>query len=162
MARSKISSPTRDIITDDGSVLLSVVQGEQPHLEFTIGWLTNMTNFNVHARLIEGSNDWEGTKPTSVKTGGVKLLLSKDNGFIRGVNDGDNKFTVVIPYNVSAGMLPQPTPNKPVYMFIDLEIGEPGTGSDMDPIGEVATPDKQIWKPVRGLVEVVYSPTEGV
>ena len=162
MARSKISSPTRDIITDDGSVLLSVVQGEQPHLEFTIGWVTDLTNFNVHARLVEGDNDGEGTKPTSVKVGGVKLLLSKSNGFIRRVDDGDNKFTVVIPYNVSAGMLPQPTPNKSVYMFIDLEVGEPGTGSDINPIGGAATPDKQIWKPVRGLIEILYSPTEGV
>ena len=162
MARSKISSPTRDIITDDGSVLLSVVQGEQPHLEFTIGWLTNMNGFNVHARLVEGDNDGEGTKPTSVKTGGVKLLLSKSNGFIRGVDDGDNKFTVVIPYNVSTGMLPQPTPNKPVYMFIDLEVGEPGTGDSISPIGVAATPDKQVWKPVRGLIEILYSPTEGV
>ena len=162
MARSKISSPTRDIITDDGSVLLSVVQGEQPHLEFTIGWLTNMNGFNVHARLVEGDNDGEGTKPTSVKTGGVKLLLSKSNGFIRRVDDGDNKFIVVVPYNVSVGMVPQPTPNKPVYMFIDLEVGEPGTGSNTNPIGEAATPDKQIWKPVRGLIEILYSPTEGV
>ena len=162
MARSKISSPTRDIITDDGSVLLSVVQGEQPHLEFTIGWLTNMNDFNVHARLVEGDNDGEGTKPTSVKADGVKLLLSKSNGFIRRVDDGDNKFIVVVPYNASVGMVPQPTPNKPVYMFIDLEVGDPGTGSDINPIGEAATPDKQIWKPVRGLIEILYSPTEGV
>lgn len=43
MARSKINSASKDLITDDGSVLVSVVEGEQIHMDVTLNWLTNLT-----------------------------------------------------------------------------------------------------------------------
>lgn len=43
MPRTAIRAKSTDIITDDGSVLVSVVKGEQIHLTFTLGWLTDLT-----------------------------------------------------------------------------------------------------------------------
>ena len=56
---------------------------------------------------------------------------------------------MVLPETLIAGWSPQPSPNKPVYGYIDLEIRDTGVGTR-----------KQVWKPFRGLVEVRYSPTE--
>ena len=60
---------------------------------------------------------------------------------------------------LAAGFSPRPTPNAAVYAFIDVEIGEIGTGDVNDNPG-AAPPDKQVWKPIRGLVSIDYSPTE--
>jgi hypothetical protein len=45
-----------------------------------------------------------------------------------------------------------PFPDKPVYGFIDLRVTEPNTGIGF----------RQTWKPVQGLVEFNFSPTERV
>jgi hypothetical protein len=160
MARSKITGATKSLIDDDGAALISVARGEQPHIDIEISWLVNLTGYNVNARLVEGVNDQSGTKPTDVKVGGQVRGLTQTNGYIRNVNDGDNKFVMVIPWDIAANLSPQPTPENPVYMFIDLEVGEPGSGDATTPFGDASTPDLQVWKPLRGLVEILYSPTE--
>jgi len=45
----------------------------------------------------------------------------------------------------------QPTPNNPTYGWIGIEVRDSGVGSA-----------QQIWKPFRGLVEVLFSPSEEV
>lgn len=162
MARSKISSASKSLANDDGTVLFPVVNGEQLRTEFTLDWLTSLNGFNVHARIIEAVNDGAGTKPTEVKVGGVRRTLTISNGYIRDVDDGDNKFSVVIPWDIVSGFDPQPLPDRPVYAFIDIEVGEPGTGDITNPVGMPVAPDKQVWKPVRGLVSIDYSPTESI
>jgi hypothetical protein len=159
MARSGISSTSNDIFDDNGATMISVVRGEQLQIVIQIGWVTNLNGYNVHARLVEGINAGGG-RPTGVKPGGITRLLTKLNGFIRDVDDSDNTFKMVIPYDLCSGMSPQPVPDQPVYMYLDLEVGEPGTGPDANPLGSSAAPDLQVWKPVRGLVEISYSPTE--
>lgn len=47
MARSKITSASKDLITDDGSVLVSVIKGEQIHLNITLAWLTNIADYTI-------------------------------------------------------------------------------------------------------------------
>lgn len=159
MARTKISAATNSLLDDNGTVLISVAKGEQIHLEITLSWLINLSGYNIHANIVEAVNDGEGTKPTAVKVGGTRKLLTSSNGYIRDIEDGDNKFKLVIPYNLHSGASPQPSPEGSIYFYIDLEVGEPGTG-DSSPIGDVATPVSQIWKPIRGLIELMYSPTE--
>ena len=159
MARGSIVDPVTSLIGDTGTVLYSVVNGEQLQQEVTIGWLTDLTGFNVHMNIVEGLNDGVGSHPQQAKPGGFRMLLTEANGYLLGVSDGDNKFKFVIPFNLAETAAPKPQPAAPIFFFFDLEIGEPGTG-DGDPIGDFAPPAKQVWKPVRGLIEVLYSPTE--
>lgn len=159
MARSYITETKTNLVDDSGSVLIALVKGEQLHIEVTIGWLTSLIGYNVHARMVEAVNDGAGSKPQEVKVGGVRRLLTTANGYITGVNDGDNKFKIVFPYDIATGAVPQPAPAAPIFFFIDVEVGEPGTG-DAEPVGDAALSTAQIWKPIRGLVQIMYSPTE--
>lgn len=150
MARSNITSTSTDLISDSGSAMLSVVKGEQLQITITIGWVTDLTGYNIFAKLLEGINVGGG-KPNGVKVGGVTRLLNPASGHI--IFTSGNTFKLVLPWDLSAGMVPQPEPDMPVYMYIDLEVGEPGSGT-------APAPSMQIWKPLRGLVEISYSPTE--
>ena len=144
MARSKITSSSKDIIKDNGAVLVSVIKGEQIHLELTLSWLTNLSGYTIVAKVQEGANDGEGTIPTDIESGGVVTELP-----ILNPETTDNIITLVIPQDLSDSWSTQPKPDKPSYGFIELEVADTGTGDE-----------QQIWKPFRGLVEVRYSPTE--
>jgi hypothetical protein len=144
MARSKITSASKDLISDNGAVLASVVDGEQIHLEVTLNWLTNLTSYELKATAIEADNKGDGQIPTSVKTSGVISQLP-----IIDADPADNTFNIVFPEELIAAWATQPSPDKPVYGYIELEVRDPGLGDY-----------KQIWKPIRGIVEVLYSPTE--
>jgi len=144
MARSKITSSSKDLISDDGAVLVSVIQGEQIHLNLTLNWLTNISNYTLVCKVVEGDNDGLGTKPEAVaNTPVISLLPILDN------TDEDNQLLIVIPETLSIDWAVQPTPNKPTYGYIDLEVRDSGVGDR-----------QQVWKPFRGLIEVRYSPTE--
>ena len=144
MARSKITSASQDLISDNGSILASIVDGEQIHLEVTLNWLTNLSNYTLKVTVIEALNAGDGKIPTAVRPGGTISQLP-----IIDTLTTDNIFKIVFPEELISAWTVQPTPDKPVYSFVELEVRDPGTGND-----------KQIWKPVRGLVEVLYSPTE--
>lgn len=144
--RSRITSPSKEIIEDNGTLLCSIVQGEQIQLQFTASWLTNMTGVTTTAKIVEGNNDGAGTKPTSIANTPVITSLPIIDSDIT-----DNVFRVVIPSTLIDSWAVEPEPNKPVYGFMDIEIADSGVGNE-----------QQIWKPVRGLVEVLYSPTEEV
>jgi len=144
MARSRISSESKDLLSDDGAVLISIIDGEQIHLDIQLNWLTNLTGYAITSKIVEGLNDGEGSKPLGVKPGGNVRTLS----FIDTVTT-DNKITLVIPDDLVEPYSPPPKPDKPVYAYIDLEIADTGSGIN-----------KQIWKPLRGLVEILYSPSE--
>lgn len=157
MARSSISAANLQVGTDDGAVLISLIKGEQPHMLIELDWLTSLAGYDIHARLVECVTV-EG-KPTD-EIGGVTRLLTKQNGYIIDEAPTDNKFVMVMPYDLCAGLAQQPTPAYPAYMFIDLEIGTAGTGNLANPIGQTVLPSQQVWKPLRGLVEIRYSTTE--
>lgn len=144
MGRSKISSAGKDLITDDGSVLVSIARGEQLHQQLTFKWLTDLTGYTMVCTITEGVNDGQGGKPTGVKPSGV----SKSLAILDDVSN-DNKVVLVFPENLAEGFSPQPKPDMPVYAYIDFEIADTGVG-----------PRQQIWKPFRGLVELLYSPTD--
>ena len=144
MARSKINSRSKDIIKDDGAVLISVVEGEQLHMGFTVGWVANLSGYTITAKIVEadmaGANDDDGY-PVVVKSGGQVVDLTVIIG-------ADNTFKIVIPSGLHNGWTASPTPNNPVYGFVGIEIKDAGVGDA-----------QQIWKPFRGLVEVLYSPS---
>lgn len=144
MGRSRITSPSKDAVADDGTALISIVDGEQIHVQITVSWLASLAESNIIAKVVEGNNDGEGTVPTNTLPGGqitVLPLIDKDNT--------DNIFSIVIPETLIDSWATQPTPDKPVYGFIGLEIDDGAVGDA-----------KQVWKPLRGIVEVLYSPSE--
>ena len=144
--RSRITSPSKDLVSDDASFLISVINGEQLQLGFTLSWLVNMTGMTITAKIVEGDNSVLGTKPTVPASTPVITTLPVIDTDIT-----DNSFSIVIPQNLIASWGASPLPNLPVYGFFGIEIADTGVGDA-----------QQIYKPVRGLVEVLYSPTEAV
>lgn len=145
MPRSKITSSSKDLITDDGAILASVIHGEQTRLDMVVGWLTNLSGYTITAKVVEGNNvQGSGAKPDAPQTGGAVITLP-----IIDATPTDNQFDIVIPQTLIATWNTTPEPDKPIYGFIGLEIQDTASGNN-----------QQIWKPMRGLVEVLYSPTE--
>lgn len=145
MPRSKITSGSKDLITDDGAVLVSVVEGEQTRLDMVVGWLTNLSGYTITAKVVEGNNvQGSGNKPTDPQPAGAVITLP-----IIDSDATDNQFDIVIPSDIISTWATTPEPDQPIYGFIGLEIADTGTGNA-----------QQIWKPMRGLLEVRYSPTE--
>lgn len=144
MARSRLTDASEDLITDSGAVLVSVIQGEQIHLELTLSWVENLQGYNIVAKVQEALNDGQGTIPQDIKPGGIVSVLPLLNPLTT-----DNLVTLVVPKDLADLWETQPAPDKPVYGFIELKVEDTGVGSQ-----------QQIWKPFRGLVEVRYSPTE--
>lgn len=145
MARSKITSKTNDIITDDGSVLISLIDGEQQRMGVTLGWLTDLTGYTLTAKIVEAANaQGSGNLPTDVQTAGdVQTLTIIDTTVT------DNTFEIVFPSTLIDAWATTPEPDQPVYGYVGLEVADTGVGTS-----------QQIWKPIRGLVEVRYSPSE--
>jgi len=144
MGRDRITSPSKDMLKKVGTSLFSIVNGEQLHIGLTASWLTNMTGITITAKIVEGLNDGSGTVPSAQATTPVITTLT-----VLDADVTDNQFKIVLPENLIASWATQPSPDKPVYGFIGVEIADSGVGTE-----------QQIWKPVRGLVEVLYSPTE--
>ena len=158
MARSSISTPNLSEEGDNGTIELATIQGEQRHRMITLGWLADLTGFNIFMRIVEAENDGAGTRPTAEKSNGVTKVLSPENGLIFDITG--NTFKFVIPWDLGVGFSPLPAPGAPVYAFFELEVGEPGTGDAISG-ADAAPPSSQVWKPMRGLIAISYSPTEG-
>ena len=145
MPRSKITSKSQDLITDDGSIIASIVHGEQTRINITASWLTNLSGYTITAKVVEGDNVQDsGIIPGTARETPVVTTLP-----ILDTTPTDNIFDIVIPQDLINTWDTFPAPDKPIYGFIDLEIADTGTGNN-----------QQIWKPMRGLIEVRYSPTE--
>lgn len=144
MARSRITSASQDLISDNGAVLASIVDGEQIQMEVTLNWLTNLTGYQIKVTVIEALNTGDGKIPTAVQPSGVIYQLP-----ILDATVTDNTFKIVFPENLIDSWETEPSPDKPVYGYIELEVKDTGVGNL-----------QQIWKPIRGLVEILYSPTD--
>jgi len=145
MPRSKITSKSQDLITDDGSIIASIVHGEQTRINITASWLTNLAGYTITAKVVEGDNVQDsGLIPETARETPVVTTLP-----ILDTTPTDNIFDIVIPQDLVNTWNTFPAPDKPIYGFIDLEIADTGVGNN-----------QQIWKPMRGLIEVRYSPTE--
>ena len=145
MARSKITSQTNDLITDDGSVIMSLVHGEQLNMGVTLGWLTDLTGFTLVAKVVEAENtQGSDTLPTDVLAAGAVITLD-----IIDTTVTDNIISIVFPSTLIATWATTPEPDQPIYGYFELEVADAGVGNL-----------QQVWKPVRGLVQVRYSPSE--
>ena len=56
MPRSNIRAKTIDVIGDDGSLIISIAQGEQLAFQVTCDWITDMENYTATFSVIEGDN----------------------------------------------------------------------------------------------------------
>mgnify|MGYP001007682654 CR=1 FL=1 len=95
MARTRINSRSKDLIKDNGSVLVSVVHGEQIKLEMVLSWLTNLSGYQITAKAAEAdmtgvssSNNELPTQRTALEPAELPILDS---------DPADNKFDIVIP-----------------------------------------------------------------
>ena len=79
MPRTKVTSTSKDAITDDGNVLISYIDGEQLELSFTAGWLMDLDGVQIRCQVLEAVNDASGTRPTQVQTNGVRRTLEIRN-----------------------------------------------------------------------------------
>jgi len=147
MARSKITSRSNDIITDDGAILLSLIHGEQHRMGVTLNWLTDLTGFTIVAKVVEATNvQGSASLPTDVQPAGdVQTLTIIDTTVT------DNQFEIVFPSTLIDAWSTTPEPDQPIYGYVGLEVSDTGVGSL-----------QQVWKPIRGLIEVRYSPSEAV
>ena len=151
MARKRINSKSKDLIKGQGSVLISVIDGEQTRISLTAGWLTTLVGYTITAKIVEAdSSSINHTDPTSLPTakqsGGQVTTLP-----IIDADVTDNTFNIVIPEDLVSLYVTQPSPEKPAYGWIGVEVADTGVGNA-----------QQIWKPMRGLVEILYSPSEEV
>ena len=144
MARSDITAKTIDIISDNGALLFSVAQGEQLAFQVTLNWLTDLTDFTIVAKVVEGDNvPGQGTTPptTPADTPQVTTLPIIDDTVT------DNILKIVIPSDLANAWDVQPAPDDPVYGFFGLSVSDAGSGNA-----------QQTYVPLRGLIEVRYNP----
>jgi len=109
-----------------------------------------MTGYTVTAKVVEADsrtlNHSLKELPTTVLVSGQVVSLP-----IVDSDNTDNVFEIVFPETLINSFSTTPTPEAPTYAWIGLEIQDTGTGNE-----------KQVWKPLRGLVEILYSPSEAV
>lgn len=147
MPRSAIRSSGKDLITDDGAVLISIAKGEQIQIGFALSWMTDLTGCTITARVVEGANvpsdgrDAPLFEETTSKTITTLTVLDDDVT--------DNQFSLVFPADLIDDWDVQPGPDDPVYGFLAVSIADSGVGNL-----------QQIRVPVRGMVEVMYNPLE--
>lgn len=142
MARSPTTSVSVQAQGDSGGVLWSFIQGEQLAFGVTLGFIINTTGYTFEAVVMEGLNVLGNPAvPTSVRPGGVNTQLTVVNP------GGSNAITIRFPETLGATWAVQPQIDVPVHGFFELRVTEPSG----------AFP--QTWKPLKGVVEIAYSPT---
>lgn len=191
MARSAINAISSDPIDDSGSVLWSIIKGEQLEYPATLSFLSNVAGHTFEAVVVEGDNISGQTSAPSVhKPGGVQTVLtvrvptSRGNwdgaqsynthevvayggkyyylsyGIARIVNatpDTDSSWIETVmnvvflqfPATLASDWAVQPVVGGPTYGFFELRVTEPAS-----------VPFRRTWKPVRGMVEILFSPTD--
>lgn len=195
MARSRLLNPTSDLMSDGGTVLFSLVQGEQIEYPITLDFLSSVAvttnNYNFEAVVVEGLNTEDQTeRPTLTRPSGAKTTLfvrlpyylgewtsqyaynkeevvlynQKYYKLISGVGrlsaltpEEDplweetvlNKLYVQFPKALGSDWTVKPNPSAPGYGFFELRVTEPNDSVF-----------SRTLKPVRGLIELLYSPSE--
>jgi len=145
MARSRINSRSKDLQNDDGAVVVSLIHGEQIQMDFTLNWLTNLSGYTLTAKIVEADMTGATDENGFPKTAGADVYTLP----IIDADATDNVFKIVIPEDLIDNWVTQPQPEQPSYGWLGLEIMDNGVGNQ-----------QQIWKPLRGMVEVLYSPSE--
>jgi hypothetical protein len=190
MARTRITAATNDLIDDSGSILLSLVLGEQIEYPIILEFVDDVNDgYIFEAAVVEGLNDGVGSKPTTIQPAGIQEALTVRTCTNRGVWSAIAAYNIeeyveynTLHYKLSEGsarvnatppdsdplwelfnpqtlyvQLPDtlggnynvsPAVDAPIYGFLELRVTEPGTAIF-----------QHTWKPVRGLIEILFSPT---
>jgi hypothetical protein len=179
MARSLLEKVSNDLQSDPGSVLFSFVKGEQLSLPLDINGLTDLTGLTFEAVVIEANNVVDQTDyPKTYKSGGVQNTLTVVIPTYQGnwsaptaYSENDTVYynakyyrlyrgtayvnattpdldTTHFPMTLGSTWTVQPTVISNTYGFFELRVTE----------NSGAFPST--WKPVRGMVEILFSPTD--
>ena len=192
MARSNIGRTSADLIKDSGSVLFSLVMGEQLEYPVTLEFLPNINNsFIFEAVVVEALNvPYQGSPPKEHLTGGAQTTLVVRLPPVRGQWEPAGAYYTneIVTYNgrtfrmmqgmgrvnsmppdldpvweeVTGGLVyiqfpktlgldwqQMPTVDSHVYGFFELRVTQPAGAAF-----------QSTWKPVRGMIELQFSPTE--
>jgi len=192
MARTDINQIVQDLQSDDGSVLWSLILGEQIEYPVTLDFITNAYYYIYEAVLVEADNV-QGNEdiPNSIKANGIKTVINVRVPVERGTWDPTTAYSreqvifysgkyyklgnvvnylssiapsqdpnwvehdprvvyIQFPSTLASDWSQSPTADVPVYGFFELRVTEPAGGSVF----------LKTWKPVRGVVEFSFSPTE--
>jgi hypothetical protein len=182
------TTATTSLVTDTSSVLWSITQGEQLEFNVTISFITDLEGYIFEAVVIEADNTSSyKLRPLTVQTNGKKLRLETRlhdtwspnrlyaagelirNGsvvyerLVSGVSltapnvDTTNwaintkrsasEVFIRFPESLSQNWIEKPTVSKNVYGFFELRVTEP----------VLVFP--RTWKPIRGMIEIAFSPT---
>lgn len=191
MARSRLTNPTNDLVTDSGAVLWSFVKGEQLEFPVTMNFVEDVTaGYTYEAVVVEADNQpLQEETPTTVKLNGITTVLTVRVPTNRGNWDApqaynreeivkyDGKYYKLtrgvarvnattpdldplweeanlsrvylqFPKTLANNWSVDPSVGYPVYGFFELRVTEPVDGVF-----------RRTWKPVRGMVEILFSPT---
>lgn len=194
MARSFIISEGEDLISDSGTVLWSLVVGEQLEYPITLNFVEDVTeNYTYEAKIIEANNEsGQLNAPVNIRNNGTVTDINVRVPIKRGNWDAAqayNKEEVVIyqgkPYKLLGGvartnnLLPtqdsmwEETSLSKIYLQFPKSLGDtwsvkPGIGYAVYGFFELRVtepPDyifTRTWKPIRGMVQLQYSPTYSV
>ena len=144
MPRSPIRNKDTDVITDDGSVIISVAEGEQRQFTVVCGWLTDLTGYTITAKVVEGLNQSGDLTEVPFQEADTPQIVSLP---IIDATVSDNEFIFVLPKTLTASWDTSPTPDDPTYGFLAIQVADAGAGDA-----------QQVFVPIRGLVEVRYNP----
>lgn len=194
MARSKIGSTTVDPIKDSGSILLSLVQGEQLEQSVTLSFSSNvLAGYTYEAVVVEALNQvGQSSAPSELQPSGAQTILTVRVPTYRGVWDGAQAYNMeeIVFYNskyyrLTSGIArtsntppstdatwSETTANK-IYIQFPSTLGstwtmQPGTTYHSYGFFELRVTEtgssqfKRTWKPVRGMIEIQFSPTDRV
>ena len=186
MARSAINTPTNDLSGDGGAILYSIVQGEQVELPFVLSFLAApVTEFVISAVAVEASafgtaaivggvsnvlttrvpsnrGAWLGSGTYTVNEyvahNGIYYILIQGVGYTSTLApDVDtlhwetfdpNTVYVQFPSTLGSNYSTEATIDVPLYAFFELSVSE-----------SPSVQFNQLWKPVRGVIQMRYSPT---
>ena len=188
MARSKIHTFESDPISDSGGILLSLVQGEQFEYPINLSFIENSTDYDYEAVVIEARNKRKQKSPPSdIQEDGKVTPLNVFVPFFKGTWDAANSYSVddTVEYegshyrrisgqNVVDPIAPlysvdwETTSLKTIYIRFSEQLStdwqvQPSVTGNTYGFFEIAVKERhadfpRTWKPIRGMIEIVYSP----
>ncbi len=196
MARTRLTTTTEDLISDSGTVLWSIVKGEQLEFPILLDFLDPfqvIDAYDFEAVVVEADNIlYQSERPTSVKAGGVQTVLTvrkptylgawSDSyaynyenfvlyaGKIYRLLNGTSRVSAIVPSadpyweesslnrayiqfptTLGSNWEVPPTVLGSTYGFFELRVTEPNNSIL-----------QRTWKPIRGMIELGFSPTDVV
>lgn len=144
MTLSLITKPTITVNTDNGTIKMSVPQGDQFTIPLTFRWVTNLVDFTITAKCVEADNiPGQGQIIPELEASSAVITTLP----VLIPNPATNRANLVIPKTLSLDWGVGPAPADPVYGFFSVEIADAGTGNA-----------QTILTPPRGVIEIFYNP----